>query len=759
MRALTGLLVLLVLAPAHASSVRPFTVQDSIEWQHVLSFSAETGHRTKRVALFSPDGSQFVLHTRRGDLRRNVNVESLLLFNTREVREYARRAQESDAPEPLKLAALDAAKDEDLVTGIRWLDNAQVGFIAKAPEGRMQAFAVEVGGRSLTRLTASETDVVGFGGAGRTLAYYACIPHVPSRPLTVVVESFDDTSPVAETSASACYSGNPIELFARTEDRGVRRLPLPAMVLYPDLKRIWPAPSGKYAVILAPAVNAPASWAEYQGPATERFGFTSQWVRDDPTSLDLLSRTRYLLVDLTNDTIRPLLDAPTGQMSLNYTPLEVFWRSDSRSVIVSNTYLPLTGVSETERSLRLARPAVAEVDIVSGKVTTISWEDVRSEIYTRVPNPIVDFAWDPTSDRLTLVHERAADGVVSRETYVRRTGGWSRSPSRGATGNEISIVEEQGLNERPKIYVSAGDSARRRMLFDPNPQAEHLILAKTQVIHWRDGNGVEWTGGLLLPTSYVGGNRYPLVVQTHGFVPWRFLLDGPTDGTGAGTAFAAQAMANAGFVVLQVEDNRQTITEDQREGPAIAEGFRAAIDKLIEDGLVDRTKVGLTAFSRTGWPALHLISRYPTMLAALQMSDTLNVGYLPLSYHVGNPQMVAELTKLTGGKPTISAIGDWFASNPLYASPRASAAIRLEGMGTGAGMWEMYALLRDANRPVEFVLYPDGSHSLEKPDERLSSQGGSVDWFRFWLQGFADSDPAKQEQYTRWRRLRDLGPP
>jgi hypothetical protein len=35
-------------------------------------------------------------------------------------------------------------------------------------------------------------------------------------------------------------------------------------------------------------------------------------------------------------------------------------------------------------------------------------------------------------------------------------------------------------------------------------------------------------------------------------------------------------------------------------------------------------------------------------------------------------------------------------------------------------------------------------------------QGGAVDWFRFWLKGEEDPDPAKAEQYARWRGLKKL---
>jgi hypothetical protein len=38
----------------------------------------------------------------------------------------------------------------------------------------------------------------------------------------------------------------------------------------------------------------------------------------------------------------------------------------------------------------------------------------------------------------------------------------------------------------------------------------------------------------------------------------------------------------------------------------------------------------------------------------------------------------------------------------------------------------------------------------------MTSQQGNVDWMVFWLKGEEDSDPAKADQYARWRELRKL---
>jgi len=72
------------------------------------------------------------------------------------------------------------------------------------------------------------------------------------------------------------------------------------------------------------------------------------------------------------------------------------------------------------------------------------------------------------------------------------------------------------------------------------------------------------------------------------------------------------------------------------------------------------------------------------------------------------------------------------------------------------GMWEPYAAMRYLSKPVDLILLNNNEHVLSNPSARLASQGGSVDWFRFWLQDYSDSDPAKADQYQRWRELRRI---
>ena len=83
--------------------------------------------------------------------------------------------------------------------------------------------------------------------------------------------------------------------------------------------------------------------------------------------------------------------------------------------------------------------------------------------------------------------------------------------------------------------------------------------------------------------------------------------------------FAAQPLANLDIFVLQVEDK---VTENVVHTPAEAEmymymgGYEAAIETLTWSKLVDREKIGLAGFSRTGWHVEYALTRSKVHYAA-----------------------------------------------------------------------------------------------------------------------------------------------
>ena len=64
--------------------------------------------------------------------------------------------------------------------------------------------------------------------------------------------------------------------------------------------------------------------------------------------------------------------------------------------------------------------------------------------------------------------------------------------------------------------------------------------------------------------------------------------------------------------------------------------------------------------------------------------------------------------------------------------------------------------LDDEGKPYDAYVFANELHSKWQPAHLHAIQQRNVDWFRFWLQDYEDASPEKQEQYQRWRVLREM---
>jgi dipeptidyl aminopeptidase/acylaminoacyl peptidase len=726
----------------------PFTVRDSIAMTKILEMNTPDGEQA--AALFSPDRSHVVILTRHGDLQRDVNVDTLLLFDAGQIQPYLSSPDGKAAPRPKKLFTVDARQPWDEIAHLTWHDNQELCFTAKSDSNFVQAYCLNITTGKVSQLTNSSVDVDSFAIGPDQVVYFTLASTMDSGPRDVDWRSFSE---LIEPDGAAAHGSPLVELFTKSMNGNqTRQIDMPVSRLSRMFQQIWISPTGDYAISYRPTASWPSNWAEYKIPHYELFGYSADKMGGDPTSPEVQNRTQYQLIDLRHGTARALINAPSGFLEQNGTPPVVFWTSDGNSVIVSNTFLPLDSPNEEINHQRELGPAIAEVDLHSGKITEITPEPYpmpETERGTTAMEPITSIDWDPKENVLTVRKRKGPS-----QAFRKVDGAWKPEPAhdpKNASPEEFVVSRDEGLNERPKLYAAGGTCKCRKVLYDPNPQFDGFEFGHAELFDWTDTNGIKWQGGVTYPTSYVKGKKYPLVVQTHGFNANEFLIDGPDGYT---TAFAAQPLANAGFVILQIADNRRAMTLDEREGPLYAEGFHAGIEKLVSDGLVDPSKVGLIAFSRTGWHTLHFLKQYPDFLAAVTLADAGLIGYVADIISVNSPKdFKLQFAKVVGG---IQNPADWMSKSTMYKLSGIQTPVRLEANDPGSAIatWEMYSLLRSANRKVDFLYFPRGNHILFSPRNRLGSQGGNVDWFRFWLQGYEDPDPKKAAQYVRWRTLK-----
>jgi dipeptidyl aminopeptidase/acylaminoacyl peptidase len=266
------------------------------------------------------------------------------------------------------------------------------------------------------------------------------------------------------------------------------------------------------------------------------------------------------------------------------------------------------------------------------------------------------------------------------------------------------------------------------------------------------GHGTEVKGGLYWPPDYVPGKKYPLVIQTHGWDPERFWMDGPYT-----TAFAAQSLAGKGFFALQVSDPDWHLADTPKEVQVEMAAYESAIDYLDRKGLIDRNRVGITGFSRTCWYVTYTLTHSKHPFAAAAIADGVDYGYF--QYVASDwPLYRASFEDVNGGPPFGQGLQAWLTRSPAFLMDKIETPLRIQALHPTSLLfeWDWYTGLFRLGKPVELIYIPEGVHVLEKPWDRMISQQGNVDWFCFWLKGEEDPNPAKAEQYKRWRELRKL---
>ena len=770
-------LAMLSLLPGTALSFgqsRTLTVQDVVEMQAFIDpypFSTD-GYPSKEVKN-SPNNRWIAVVTERGILETNELESTIWIFDMSAVSRFLSAPPGAEAPKPRPVARMAAVANDSAVTELRWLTGNDLAFLGREKTSDRSLFTADVITGELKKLTPDGQDVTGFDISSDTIVYTAN-PHPGelSKPIERVITGHS-------LDALLEPDGRPFDpAYEKPSNLWVIRNQQPSLVvdratgqpvqLITNLLSL--SPSGHSVVVTQYADRIPKDWEAYEPyPCPACGAFRLKASPPGPTQEDLMFRLmspkQYAFVDLDTGKLDPI-DAPVGLALLYSGPEKAIWSGDSHGVFLVNTFLPLVNAEGSERQRRRQRPCVALFDTYSHQATCIAIvQQTSHDEYVRsgIEFFLRDVTWDEAAKELVLSYETIGNEnnpalhQHAPETYRQeRSGHWSMKnmPTPSAINPPREEVR-QDLNQPPAIFVSEQNGDDARKLWDPNPQLNGIRLGEVSVFHWKDNVGHEWTGGLIKPPDYVPGHRYPLVIQTHGFNQHEFMTVGAFR-----TAFAARPIAATGMVVLQVED-RSDVLLGPDEARLNVEGFETAIDSLATAGLIDPEKVGLIGFSRTGYHTLDALTKVPTRFAAATIADSDFLGYMQRLIGVDNDPSDAlkqEGIAIYGSQPFGAGLKKWLEAAPAFNLDKVLAPVRIEvhDLASLVSDWELYASLRLQGKPVDMIQLPDACHEVAKPLERLASEQGDVDWFRFWLKGEEDPDPVKVSQYARWRELRKL---
>jgi hypothetical protein len=708
------------------------TVADSIQMTRIagsgLSRLYYTGASSSDFATFSPDRKRFVVVVKRGVLKENTNRYSMLLFPTNRA---------FDAPPPKVVISFESSSEREGIKNVSWLrDNDTVLFLGERPGEMTQVYSVRCSSGRVEQLTHELRNVVAYSASedGKRLAFATEYPVRNFKGAKALrdglVVSGESLAPLILGYQQVCCE----EIFV-TQGGSAHRKPLHVQGrLLEDPVDLFLSPDGRYVALrtyVPKIADFPRSWNQYTDPPLRELLKQKETQDRDATFAE-----RYELIDTRTDASRFLLDAPVSAL----TRSELTWSPDSRSVIVTGVYLPLEVNDPNEIAARRSHMFTVEVRVSDSQITKIADQDLKF------------IGWDRDVLKFRTSRDENLSGSSVQVEHYRKLGSrWQMLPGADVETDSLpEIVADQDLNQSPRIIAVDPRTGRRGLVWDPNPHFHEIAFGHVEEVTWTGGAGRTVHGGLYLPPDYVPDKRYPLVIQTHGFDPHGFWIDGPFT-----TAFAAQALAAKGFIILQVPDSHDAELTPE-EAPRMVKTYESAIDYLDTRGLIDRARVGIIGFSRTCFYVKYMLTHSSYRIAAASVADGVDGGYF--QYIADGGSLADESDQLFEVSPFGAGLSVWAKTSPGFLLDRVTTAIRIQALGPASvpGEWEWYEGLTRLRRPVELVYLPEGVHILEKPADRMVSQQGNVDWFCFWLKNEEDRDPTKSEQYLRWRKLRKL---
>jgi len=265
-----------------------------------------------------------------------------------------------------------------------------------------------------------------------------------------------------------------------------------------------------------------------------------------------------------------------------------------------------------------------------------SW---RRKVQPRLEREVVGWVQRPTELELWCPAGDEGLLLVTRDARTKNMGLARVEPASG-TGSVLVEVEAHWQGETfgvealadgsgcyllleaahhpPEVWHVSITNPKPKCLFKLNPALADLALGSSRVIEYRALDGEVRRAALLLPTDYEEGRRLPVVVEVYGGGTGS---EGRHVFGGSAAVFNWQLLAARGYAVLW-PDMPLSNGDPMRQLPGLV---LPAVDRLIDLGIGDPTRLGLIGQSYGGYCVLALITETPRFRAAVAVAGTVDL--------------------------------------------------------------------------------------------------------------------------------------
>lgn len=305
-----------------------------------------------------------------------------------------------------------------------------------------------------------------------------------------------------------------------------------------------------------------------------------------------------------------------------------------------------------------------------------------------------------------------------------------------ARANDVIVYQEQSYNVSPHIVIKISKDSPAKTIVESNKQQSGYYWGKSEIIHY-NANNRNLKGALFYPSDYSPTIKYPMIVHIYEST---MSLDihkyvNPSEHNTIG--FNISNLTAKGYFVLLADIGYGT----SEPGKSATQSVTAAVQKVVDKGLVDSSKIGLIGHSFGGYETNIIITQSNIFSAAVSGSSVSDIisSYFTFGLNTGKIDAWRyENQQFRIGKSFYDDQEVYYRNSPIVhatniATPLLTWAGDEDDNVRSQQSAEFYAALRRLQKKHIMLVYPEEGHAILKEGNQKDLTKRTEDWFDHFL--------------------------
>ncbi len=298
------------------------------------------------------------------------------------------------------------------------------------------------------------------------------------------------------------------------------------------------------------------------------------------------------------------------------------------------------------------------------------------------------------------------------------------------------LYQRQTAVHSPNYYLTDAEFGSPVALTNTNSQQEEFYWADDELIHFTNQRGEELEGRLLYPANYDPDRQYPMIVLIYERMSQTlhdYTLPNRT------SAYNPRRFSSEGYFVFMPD-----ITyELNRPGMSAVESVVPAVETVLETGMIDPGKIGLTGHSWGGYQTNFIITQTNLFSSAVAGAPLVNLIsmynsiYWSSGFHQG---YIFETSQGRFPYPWWENKENFLENSPLHQIENSETPLMLMfGTEDGAVPFnqgvELYTTMRRMHKEFVMLVYEGEGHGLGRRENQIDYANRAMEWHAHYLLG------------------------